>query len=829
VSNSNLTRIETLFHECLALPAAERQALLTKGCAGDEDLRREVESLLAADLAGTRAAHALGQAAMGALGPSTPWIGRLVGAYRIEREVGHGGMGTVYLAVRADGHFDKQVAVKVLRWGLGTPMIDRFRMERQILASLEHPNIARLLDGGMTDDGSPYLVMEYVDGEPLTAWCDRCKLPVRDRLKLFQQICAAMQFAHQHLVVHRDLKPDNVLVDRTATPKLLDFGVAKIVSEQLQDVALTDCRPLTPRYASPEQVQGKPVSTATDVYGLGVILYELLTGIPAHGLTEGGLEELLRVVCTEDPARPSAAVLQQRMEHPDVALCRAAERGVTPERLVGDLSGDLDAIVMKALRKEPPARYGSAEQLSADVQRYLESRPVLARRHTLRYRIGRFIRRKRAAVAVAAVLLIAFVTFFAVAGLQAIKIARERDKADRIADFLASVFSHSDPDTARGKNVTARQILDNAAERIDRELSREPEVQARMAVIIGDVYRTLGVLDRALPLAQSGLRIQRDVLHYSPIELAVGKLVLARVHAERGEAAAAEKLFEEVIALRAQLLRSDPAQLASALNGLGSLYQGRGNSTAAEPLHRESIEIRRRTGGSDADIANNLNNLGLVLIDLKRYPEAADRLNEALGIYRRTVGDVHQGVASCLNNLAILRRRQGDLEGAIACYREALDVRIKLHGDLNPSTALVMTNLGSALSDAGYMAEAETLARRGLEIRRKLLPEGHIGIGHSEALLGRLLLDRGNTHEAEPLLRNSVRIFGILPEGNQIRTDAEAALGRCLARMHRYSEAHVLLARSCPAMAHQRGPTDRRTVLCAQALADSSLAPHASR
>ena len=817
--------IERLFQECMERDLSARTAFLAEACGGDVLLRREVETLLAADPeAGAVLASAVRHGA-GLLLDQGSWEGRRIGPYQIVREVGRGGMGVVFLAHRSDEQFEQRVAIKLVAGMQAESLLARFRQERQILAGLEHPNIARLLDGGATAEGLPYLVMEYVEGEPLLSYCDRRRLPVRERVNLFRQVCSAVQYAHQNLIVHRDLKPGNILVSADGVPKLLDFGIAKLLprDNEGESAPTLTAIALTPHYASPEQVQGGPITTATDVYGLGAILYQLLSGIPAHTLTGTGWEELLRVICTEDPPRPSVAVLQGRKEQKDSVRDRALQRGVTPERLATELSGDLDAIVMKTLRKEPSSRYGSAEQLSGDVQRHLESSPVMARRNTLRYRAGRFMRRRRAAVAGSAALLIALATFSVVAGFQAIRIARERDKANLIANFLRSVFSYANPDVVRDNNITTREILDRTTVRINRELAREPEVQARMLEITGEYYRELGMYDRALALIQAGLRIEQDVLRSSAFELARSKLTLARVYAETGNAVEAEKLFGEVITLRRQLRRRDPALLANALHGLGYSYQARGNAAAAEPLAREAVEIRRRTGAPETDIANALNTLGLTLIDLNRYPEAAARLNEALSIFRRTVGNVNQGVASCLNNLAIIHDLQGDLAGAIACYRQALAVQLKLHGESNQSVALVMVDLSNSLADQGDYAEAEALARRSLEIRRKVFPEGHLHIGRSEAALGRVLLDRGDARQAEPLLKDAVRIFTrVLPEGNGLRTEGAAALGRCLARLRYYSEAYPLLVRSCPAIAREKGATHRHAVLCEQALADST-------
>ncbi|MCL2659280.1 MAG: protein kinase, partial [Acidobacteriaceae bacterium] len=658
MSNNDLKRVEELFHQCLNLPAEDRPTFLETACDGNEPLRKEVENLLAADTdEEIDITGSMGRVAEDISEQREPWAGRIVGAYRIVREIGRGGMGTVYLAERADGIFEGSVAVKILQWSVAnSSMTERFRQERQILASLKHPNIAHLLDGGVTEDGLPYLVMDYIDGEPLLDWCKDKSIP--ERIHLFQQICSAVQYAHQHLVIHRDLKPDNILVDKSGSPKLLDFGIAKILDEQMQDSAggnTTVYRPLTPRYSSPEQVDGRPVSTVTDVYGLGMILYEMLTGTPAQHLTSAQYEELHRVVCTVDPPKPSAAV--------------------TSPKLAEELTGDIDAIIMKALRKEPSARYSYVKELSDDIGRYLEHSPVLARQSTFRYRAGRFIRRRRAAVITASAALLALILFSITMTIQVRRTARERDnaarerdtaarerdKADQTAKFLESLFTNAGPRATQGKEITLRETLDEGAKQVRTELSSQPEIQAHMMKVFGDVYVDLGLYDQALVQLKEVLRIQHDVLHASEVDQAETKLSLANVYYELGNVAEFGKLNEEIVASRKLLMKQNPNTLASALNCLGSFYgQERGNAAAAEPMFREAIDLYRRPDADPLNLAATLTNYGNLLTQLKRYPEAEKALNEALDIFRRTKGELYPGVPTVMGFMARLHNGMGD-------------------------------------------------------------------------------------------------------------------------------------------------------------------------
>ncbi len=486
-------RIKELFEEATDLPSPARARLL----AGEpETVRREVESLLAAD---ARTANFIEKPVA-----SIPeeflsdredsLIGKQLGAYRIVRELGRGGLGVVYLAARADDQFQKQVAIKLIKRGLDTDEIQRrFRNERQILATLEHPNIARLLDAGATEEGLSYLVMEYVEGEPILAYCDRMQASLEERLRLFQTVCGAVTYAHRHLVIHRDLKPSNVLITREGEPKLLDFGIAKLVREdEASALTIPEQRAFTPEYASPEQVRGETMTTASDVYSLGVILYELTTGQRPYRLTTHTSAELTHAITEQEPARPSSIADNERkstVQHQRSKLLR----------------GDLDNIVLKALRKESERRYISVSQFSQDIANHLEGRPVIARKDTLRYRTGKFVARNRLAVAAAALVALAIVGALVVSRYQTHNARQQRDlaqrervKAERINDFLQRMLSFSNQSitsvlpVAQKKDVTVNEMLKHITPQVEDELADQPEVRGQILRTIGSAYASQG-------------------------------------------------------------------------------------------------------------------------------------------------------------------------------------------------------------------------------------------------------------------------------------------------------------------------------------------------
>ena len=782
---------------------------------------------------------------------------RRIGPYELLAELGRGGMGVVYLASRADEQYRKQVALKLIKAGADRDeVVLRFRRERQILAGLEHPNIARLLDGGTTPEGLPYFVMEYVEGRRIDAYCQDHGLQTLERLQLFRGVCSAIEYAHRNLIVHRDLKPGNVLVTREGVPKLLDFGIAKLVGPgPAAETATATGLAMTPAYASPEQVRGEAVTTASDVYSLGVVLYELLTGQLPYRLEASSPLALMRAVCEEEPEKPSTAVGRTLvLERTVTALAEGApRRGETPKRLRSRLKGDLDTIVLKALRKEPSQRYSSVEALSEDLRRYCEGLPIGARNPTLAYRTRKFVRRHWAGVAsgvLAATLLALFVASHLA---QAARIRKERDKAAQVAAFLEDLFKVSDPGEARGNSITAREILDVGAERIRGGLRQDPEVRASLLDTIGNVYKRLGLYGRAEALLREALASRRQLLGEHP-DVASSLHGLATVLYYEGRYEESEALFREALAMRRKLLGDEHPDVAKTLNNLANVAWERGDFDAAESLYREGLALRRRLfGPDDPEVASSLHNLAIVLTDKGDYPQAEAIYRETLAIERKRLGEQHPDVVRSLHNLAVVLQAEGRLAEAEQLYQEALAGRRRVLGDRHPEVAdslaalaavriekeepgaepLVrealgiaeqaygprhvvvaglLVNLGDAQRLAGKRADAEAAYRRSLAMYRELFPAGHPNTSDPLTQLGELLVATGRAAEAEPLLREAVTVRrGALPRTHPALAESESLLGACLAAQARYADAESLLLESYPRIRAARGAGSKAT------------------
>ncbi len=506
-------RVRELFDQAIELPEAEWETALARQCADDDALRAEVLALLRAD------ASASGRTEMRARAPDVVaglaeqldeagtgvYAGLRLGAFRLLREIGRGGMGAVWLAERADGEYRQEVAIKLIRGGWdAADTRERFRAERQILAALQHPNIAHLIDGGVTADGRPWLALEYVDGADLRAWCDAQQLDLRQRLELFLTVCEAVQHAHQRLIVHRDLKPSNLLVSRDGVVKLLDFGIAKLLDADAATVSAT--RIFTPEYAAPEQVRGEVVTTAVDIYALGLLLYELLSGQRPYNVDNSTPAAYERAILDQEPTRPSLIVTRDASQ----AQAIAAKRHLTPERLRRELRGDLDAIVLKALRKEPVLRYANASEFAADVERHLQRRPVLARRGGWRYRAARFVRRHALAVGLATLLVSALCVGFALVLYQAQSVRREAQKSRQVLDFMIGVFTSADTGKTGGKAITAVELLDQARERIRTEV-KDSAPRSELLLAMTRAYRGISNAVDTLPLTDEAVQLRRGM------------------------------------------------------------------------------------------------------------------------------------------------------------------------------------------------------------------------------------------------------------------------------------------------------------------------------
>ena len=753
-------RMEELLDGALDRPAAERIAWLAQECADDLALRGAVERLLAAGAAPTRLPHPPADLVAPLLQELAAEAPDRVGPWRLLRELGHGGMGAVYLAKRDDDQFQKQAAVKLLHRGLaGDELTRRFRHERQILATLEHPHIARLLDGGIAD-GVPYIVMEYVDGLPLDEFCERHRLPVAERLVLFGDVCAAVQYAHQSLVVHRDLKPSNILVTADRQVKLLDFGIAKLLADEGHHVAdaetRTGLRLMTPEYAAPEQVRGGRVTTATDVYALGVVLYELLAGRRPYDLRGRTPSEIERVICETEPVRPSTAA--------------GAATGGDTQSLRRRLRGDLDTIVLKALRKEPGRRYPSAAALLEDLRRYRDGLPVLARPDSFTYRARKFAGRHRVGVAVTALALAGALAaagreraLRAQAESERAKAEAESAKARAVQEFLVGVFGASDPYTGSAeasRELTAQRLLDRGRARVDSALGSEPEVQAEMRTVLGRVYANLGLYADAAPLLERALERRRALLGERHEAVAATATELGDVYLRQARYAEAESLLGAALATRRALHGAESEPAARSLDRLATVYQEQSRYGDAEPLFREALAIRRsRLGPDHADVAESLANLSLILWWLGRYEEADSLVERAVGIRRDRLGPRHALVAESMHNLAQVRQSRGRMEEAESLFRESLAMKREAFGSAHPRVTVHLNNYGRLLRDMGRYDEAEPLLQEALALDRRLFGEEHPYVAASLTNVALVQGDRGQLEQADTLFRQVLAMY----------------------------------------------------------------------
>ena len=757
--------IEPILDEALDLEDEERQKFLDTACGNDAELRDDLQRLLA----DPRSIDGLDVTSLGdyvaAVADSVvsakrhegrePFT-RAFGPYRLLREIGVGGMGRVYLAERADAEFHQTVAIKVMRHADNDPLAAvRFQTERQILATLDHPSIARVFDGGVAEDGNPYLVMEYIDGLPLLDYCRRHRLSLAARLRLFEDVCGAVEFAHRRLIVHRDLKPSNILVTEDGRPKLLDFGIAKLLDPaglgiESQALTRTGMLPMTPEYAAPEQLSGAPVTTATDIYALGVILFELLTGRRPYSLANRSAAEIERIVCRQEPTRPSAA---------------GGKSSILVETAPRRLRGDLDTIVLKALRKEPEHRYGSVGDLKADLERFRTGHPIEARPSTIRYRALKFARRHRLGVAGATLVAGLLVVFtFLLLGERARTLEEkqhaelEATMAEEVAEFLVGLFQATDPAESRGEEITAGDLLQRGLERAA-ALDDQPLVRARLLRVIGSVYANLGNYEKARPILQEALAIQVRKLGETDETVAATRDRLAEILRESSDFDGAAELLRTSLAARRARGGTQSLEVAESLSRLGVLLDQKGDHAAAVPLLTQASTIGRRSlPPDDTRLANYLQAFGNALHGQGEYELAETDLREALSIYRAALDAWHPEVANCLNSLAILLMRVGRFEEADPYFQEAVDMRRRVYGERHHLVAQSLNDRATALDRSGNLPAAEIAYREALSSYRTLLGDQHLAVAIVSNNLGLVLTQSGSPAEAEEIHRRALAI-----------------------------------------------------------------------
>lgn len=657
-------------------------------------------------------------------GVSPPPSPPAIGSYTLLQRVGEGGMGEVWLAQQT-GPVRRQVAIKVVKAGMDTAQVlARFDAERQALAVMDHPAIAKIFDGGSTPEGRPYFAMEFVRGEAITDYCDAKRLSIQERLALFIQLCDGVQHAHQKGIIHRDLKPTNVLVseiDGEPRPHIIDFGIAKAMARPLTDQPLfTGIGGFvgTLDYMSPEQaeVSSLDVDTRSDVYSLGVMLYQLLTGtLPFDGpkLREAGVDEFRKAIREHDPPKPSTRIT----DHDPLSTTTAERRETQPTRLISLLRGDLDWIVMKALDKDRARRYQTVNALAADVRRHLNNEPVAAGPPSAIYRARKFTRRHRVAVAVGSAAVLLLIAFAAVTAVQARRIASERDRANQeaatarqISDFLVGLFRISDPSEARGRAVTAREILDRGARELE-QLRDQPEVQARLQSTIGSVYSGLGVYGSAIPLAQAALETRRRTLGPDHPDTLAAINELANVYWFQDRFAEAEPLFVEVVEKRTRILGENHKDTLKANYDLASLYGRQKRWQEAEQLQRRVLASQQQLlGNRHPDTLASLNNLSSYLHGQRRFQEAAAISTELIEARRAVLGADHPSTLLSIGNVAVSYEEMGDFATADRVYREAIAGMSRVLGDAHRTTARARLNYANMLTKQGKYFEAESLA-----------------------------------------------------------------------------------------------------------------------
>jgi serine/threonine protein kinase/tetratricopeptide (TPR) repeat protein len=760
-----------------------------------------------------------------------------IGPYRILQKIGEGGMGIVYEAEQ-ETPVRRRVALKLVKWGMDTgQVVARFEAERQALALMNHPNVARVFDAGATREGRPYFVMECVKGVPITEHCDRHRLTTRERLELFMQVCEGVQHAHQKGIIHRDIKPSNILVEvreGKAVPKIIDFGVAKATEHRLTERTLfTELGQLvgTPEYMSPEQAEmtHQDIDTRTDVYSLGVVLYELLVGalpFDPKTLREAGYDEIRRRIREEDPPKPSTRI--STLESSKKTKC-AARRRTDPQALSRSLRGDLDWIAIRALEKDRTRRYPTAMGLAVDIERHLKHEPVRASPPSVAYRIRKFMARHRVGVAAGVMVALALIVGAALAVGGMVNAREQRDvarreamKAEAINAFLLNTFALPDPLRGAGRDVTVLEAMDRSTDKITSMLGDQPEVEAAVKNRLGDVYRRLGEYQAAEALLVSALELRLELFDRDHPDVAETLFLLASARHDLGQLEEAEQGYLESLEIVRRLLGDENSDVARGINTVARLRRDQGDLEQSEALFREALAMRRNLlGPNDADVAESTHDLAQLLQMRGKYDEAEQLFRESLRISTELHGPEHPEVAFARNGLATMLYRQGRYDESEALFREVLTIQRRTLGEGHEQVAAGLLWIGYVLQAKQEYDEAETVIREALEIYREAVGEDHHDVGTAFHNLAVVLREKGDLEGALSLFERAWAIReNALRPNHYLTATTRGSMGACLARLGRYEEAEQHLKLSLQVNLKEFGSDHGSTRWTASALVD---------
>jgi serine/threonine-protein kinase len=790
MSSARWERVQTIFHLAADLPESERAQYVSTECSDDPSLAEEVLAMLEEDSRGGSlldrdVSHAARAMLDSPAVPSLPL--ESFGPYHISSVLGEGGMGVVYLAERAD--LKSKAAIKILRdaW-LSPNRRERFAAEQRTLAQLNHPSIARLYDAETLPDGTPWFVMEYVEGVPLTAYCDTHASTIRDRLRLFREVCEAVQHAHRHAIIHRDLKPSNILVTADANVKLLDFGIAKQLESLDADLTRTGLRAMTPAYAAPEQIRGGRLGIHTDVYSLGVVLYELLAGRLPFDFTDRSASELERVIVEEEPERPSAVARKTPALPVGTSRLQLASKAQW---------ADLDVLCLTAMHKDPARRYGSVEALIRDVDHYLAGQPLEARSDTVGYRAGKFVRRNWRAVAMATVtvaMIIALTVFYTARLASARNVAvAEAARTIRIQRFMLDLFQGNE-DEAVGPADSLRVVtlVDRGVQQA-RSLDQEPAVQAELFETLGGLYRALGKFGPADSLLRASLAQRRRLFGASHASIASSLLALGELRIAQAEYDSADVLVRQALEMAKRTVAPTDPLIGKATTSLGQVLYEQGEYDKAVPVLDEAIRLQTRGDTVSAGLATAITDLANTYFYLGKYAQA-DTLNQrALAMDKDLYGSRHAYVADVLINLGAIRFEWSKYDEAEKYYREAIDINTAWYGRDHPETGSSLTALGRALASEQKLAEADTVLGRALEIAQSAYGPVHPRVASTLNEYSRVKQSEGKLDEAEAGFRRMAEIYKtIYHDKHYVISIALSNIAGVLQERKRYAEAEAL-------------------------------------